>query len=36
MQARVGALPGVAFGRLRRRGFKGVDETIGVCPVYRA
>jgi class 3 adenylate cyclase len=29
-------LPGVEFGRLRRRGFKGVDEPVGVCPVRRA
>ncbi len=32
----VGTLPGVEFGRLRRRGFKGLDESIGVCPVQRA
>jgi adenylate cyclase len=32
----VGALPGVKFGRLRRRGFKGLDESVGVCPVQRA
>jgi adenylate cyclase len=32
----VGPLPGVRFGRLRRRGFKGLDESIGVCPVQRS
>ncbi len=31
----VGTLPGVQFGRLRRRGFKGLDESVGVCPVQR-
>jgi adenylate cyclase len=32
----VGPLPGVRFGRLRRRGFKGLDESVGVCPVHRS
>jgi adenylate cyclase len=32
----VGTLPGIEFGRLRRRGFKGLDESVGVCPVRRA
>lgn len=31
VRAAVGDLPGVAFSRLRRRTFKGVDETISVC-----
>ena len=31
----VGELPGVAFGRARRRSFKGVAEKISVCPVRR-
>ncbi len=31
-----GALAGVDFTRARRRGFKGVDETIGVCAARRA
>lgn len=31
-----GALPGVAFGRARRRTFKGVDASISVCPIRRA
>lgn len=29
-------LPGVAFGRLRRRRLKGVDDRVLVCPVTRA
>jgi class 3 adenylate cyclase len=29
-------LGGVRFGRLRHRGFKGVDENVAVCPVSRA
>jgi adenylate cyclase len=32
----VGDLPGVTFSRLRRRAFKGVDETISVCKASRA
>lgn len=28
--------PGVAFGRARRRRFKGVDDSVLVCPVRRA
>ena len=31
----VGELPGVAFGRARRRSFKGVAESVSVCPVTR-
>lgn len=31
----VAGLPGVAFGRARRRTFKGVGETVLVCPVRR-
>jgi adenylate cyclase len=32
----VGELPGVGFGRARRRSFKGVGESVSVCPVIRA
>jgi adenylate cyclase len=32
----VGDLPGVAFGRARRRSFKGVDQAVPVCPVHRS
>lgn len=32
----VGSLPGVTFGRARRRTFKGVSESVSVCPVRRA
>ncbi len=32
----VGPLPGVRFGRARRRSFKGVSESVSVCPVTRA
>lgn len=32
----VGALPGVTFGRARRRSFKGVDESVQVCAVQRS
>ena len=31
----VGPIPGVKFGRARRRSFKGVGESISVCPVTR-
>lgn len=31
----VGELRGVRFGRARRRSFKGVGETVSVCPVER-
>ena len=31
-----GSMPGVRFGRLRRRGYRGVDESIAVCTVRRA
>lgn len=30
-----GDLPGIAFGRARRRSFKGVGETVSVCSVRR-
>ena len=36
VRAAVGPLPGVTFGRARRRSFKGVAESISVCPVRRA
>ncbi|MGQ0824650.1 MAG: adenylate/guanylate cyclase domain-containing protein [Actinomycetota bacterium] len=36
VRAACGPLPGVRFGRIRKRGFKGVDESIEVCPVTRA
>jgi len=32
----VGDLPGVSFGRLRRRTLKGVGEPVRVCPIRRA
>jgi adenylate cyclase len=32
----VGELRGVAFGRARRKSFKGVGEAVSVCPVSRA
>jgi adenylate cyclase len=31
----VGDVPGARFGRARRRSFKGVGETVSVCPVQR-
>jgi class 3 adenylate cyclase len=31
----VSGLPGVSFGRLRRRAFKGVAESVPVYPVHR-
>jgi class 3 adenylate cyclase len=31
----VGELPGVSFGRARRRSFKGVEQAVQVCPVQR-
>lgn len=31
----VGPIPGVTFGRARRRSFKGVAESVSVCPVKR-
>lgn len=31
-----GDLPGIEFGRLRRKSFKGVDETVQICSVSRA
>jgi adenylate cyclase len=31
----VGPLRGVEFGRARRKSFKGVGETVSVCPVHR-
>ncbi len=36
VRAAVGDLPGVVFGRARRRTFKGVSETVSVCPVRRS
>lgn len=36
VRAAVGDLPGVRFGRARRRSFKGVTESVSVCPVRRA
>lgn len=35
VRAAVGELPGVAFGRARRRSFKGVGQSVMVCPVRR-
>lgn len=35
VRAAVGDLPGVRFGRARRRSFKGVTESVSVCPVRR-
>jgi adenylate cyclase len=32
----VGDLPGVVFGRARRRSFKGVEQAVQVCPVTRS
>ena len=32
----VGDLRGVEFGRARRRSFKGVGESVSVCPVQRS
>jgi len=32
----VGDLRGVAFGRARRRSFKGVEHLVQVCPVQRS
>jgi adenylate cyclase len=32
----VGELDGVTFGRARRRTFKGVEQTVQVCPVERS
>ncbi len=32
----VGDLRGVAFGRARRRSFKGVEHLVQVCPVRRS
>jgi adenylate cyclase len=31
----IGELPGVGFGRARRRAFKGVGEPVSVCSVQR-
>jgi adenylate cyclase len=36
VRAAVGELPGVAFGRARRRTFKGVEHPVLVCPVHRS
>lgn len=35
VRAGVGAISGVAFGRARRRRFKGVEGSVLVCPVRR-
>lgn len=35
VRAAVGDLAGVGFGRARRRSFKGVAESVSVCPVRR-
>ena len=32
----VGPMQGIRFGRARRRSFKGVSESVSVCPVTRA
>lgn len=32
----VGDLPGVRFGRVRRRSFKGIGEAVSVCTAVRA
>lgn len=32
----VGPIAGVRFGRARRRSFKGMSESVSVCPVTRA
>ncbi len=36
VRSAVGPMPGIAFGRARRRSFKGVSESVSVCPVARA
>lgn len=36
VRAAVRSMPGVKFGRARRRSFKGVSESVSVCPVKRA
>jgi len=37
VRAAMGTMPpGVAFGRARRRSFKGLDGSVSVCPVRRA
>lgn len=36
VRSAVGPVPGVTFGRARRRRFKGVAESVSVCPVTRA
>lgn len=36
VRSAVGELPGVVLGRARRRSFKGLGETVSVCPVKRA
>ncbi len=36
VRSAVGTLPGVSFGRARRRSFKGVSSSVMVCPVRRA
>lgn len=36
VRSAVGSLPGITFGRARRRRFKGLDDSVMVCPVRRA
>jgi adenylate cyclase len=36
VRSAVSEMPGVTFGRARRRSFKGVAESVSVCPVKRA
>ncbi|MEO7571348.1 MAG: adenylate/guanylate cyclase domain-containing protein [Acidimicrobiales bacterium] len=36
VRSAVGDLRGVAFGRARRRSFKGVEHLVQVCPVQRS
>ncbi len=35
VRSAIGELPGVVFGRARRRSFKGLAEAVSVCPVKR-
>lgn len=35
VRTQVGDLPGVEFGRARRRSFKGVSQSVSLCPVRR-
>jgi class 3 adenylate cyclase len=36
VREQTGPLRGVAYGRARRRTFKGVGQAVSVCPVVRA